>query len=196
MNNTYNSQFPPKDTAKVNGKNFEINEEDGLDPNTALAIEYLIIKLAKPYMGVARCLGYERGDLVQEGFIGALEAAKTFRPDGGASYPTWAAYKILEKIRHLCRHPFTESLDEIGPEAEPADPADYGHDAELTIETKQILSNLTKEEQELLEKSFGLGENKELSLQEIASERACSVSTVNAKINKTLNQIRRSYGHK
>jgi RNA polymerase sigma factor (sigma-70 family) len=179
---------------EVNKVKYKWEEKKGLDPNAVLGIERLIIKLAMPFLPIALALGYDLKDLLQAGYIGALLSCRTYLPARKAKFTTWAVYKILEEIRHLCKHPFTKSLDEIGPESEPADPADFECNADPAVEkTTQILSKLPMEDREILEQYFGLGKNKKRSLKEMARERGCSASTMNTRINEILCKIRRFY---
>jgi RNA polymerase primary sigma factor len=61
----------------------------------------LVIKIATGY---SKC-GLELDDMVCEGNIGLMEAAKRFDPLRGAKFSTYAAYWIRQKItRALCNH--------------------------------------------------------------------------------------------
>ena len=47
--------------------------------------------------------GFDGDDLYQTGMIGLLRAAKTYNPDGGAAFSTWAASCVISEIRHYVR---------------------------------------------------------------------------------------------
>jgi RNA polymerase primary sigma factor len=61
----------------------------------------LVIKIASGY---SKC-GLELDDMISEGNIGLMEAAKRYDPERGAKFSTYAAFWIRQKItRALCNH--------------------------------------------------------------------------------------------
>lgn len=58
---------------------------------------WLVEKLARTYVRA----GVEVDDLKQEGFLGLLEAARTWRTDGGSSFKSWASLAIR---KYICRY--------------------------------------------------------------------------------------------
>jgi RNA polymerase sigma factor (sigma-70 family) len=62
--------------------------------------------------------GYDREDLVQDAFVGILQAARTFDPQRGRSFAEWAArgaiQQVLDRVRWSRRHEpelLADSLD-------------------------------------------------------------------------------------
>lgn len=82
----------------------------------------------------------DHDDLVQEGFIGILEAIETYDPDRGASFFTWVYWKIRGKNTQLSRtHKSTYSLDY---QYEGATLIDLLEDESSPYEAKQDYSHL------------------------------------------------------
>lgn len=55
----------------------------------------LVVALARRHQG----LGVPLEDLIQEGNLGLLKALKKFDPDMGTKFPTFAAYRIVQRMR-------------------------------------------------------------------------------------------------
>jgi len=47
--------------------------------------------------------GFDRDDLYQTGVMGLLRAARTFNPDCGTAFSTWAVSCVISEIRHYVR---------------------------------------------------------------------------------------------
>ena len=60
----------------------------------------LVANVAKRYIDVGAHNGQELGDLIQEGCIGLIQAAKRFDPDCGNRFSTYAVYWIMKSITH------------------------------------------------------------------------------------------------
>ena len=58
-----------------------------------------------------RCDGTEDEDMAQEALMGLLAAVRTYRPDGGAAFTTYATTCIRNRLLSVLRR--------IGPQAEP-----------------------------------------------------------------------------
>lgn len=76
-----------------------------------------------------RCAGTEDEDLAQEALLGLLAAVRSFRPDGGASFTTYATTCIRRRLISVVRHSGSRALREQSLEDDPdlpdsaADPA-------------------------------------------------------------------------
>ena len=70
-----------------------------------LAAAYLetVQRIASNY----HVLGIEQDDLVQEGLIGLLQAAKTYRPAKGCSFRTYACICVNNRMKKLVEHTST-----------------------------------------------------------------------------------------
>ena len=76
-----------------------------------------------------RGAGIEDEDLAQEALMGLLSAVRTYRPDGGAAFTTYAttciSRRLLSAVRHHARRtdhelPLEEELDLTDPTGDPA----------------------------------------------------------------------------
>lgn len=65
-----------------------------------LLYKKLVCKIANNYNGVISQNGrISNDDLIQAGYIGLLEAQKTYKPDAGRSFTSWAFFYIKKSIR-------------------------------------------------------------------------------------------------
>lgn len=139
----------------VYGTEYAWTEGAGLDPEAVLELGALVGALAREYMPKAGALHVERDDLIQAGFAGALRGARTFRPDKGCSYPTWAANRARDEMRALVRRPVETRLD-AGLDGAPApadalaDPADYNARADAISDAARLLARCKREHAETL----------------------------------------------
>jgi RNA polymerase primary sigma factor len=63
-----------------------------------MALKGYIIRESRRFLAAVGDQGLELDDLVQEGFMGALEAAKRFEPTGGAGFLRYAGYWIQRNL--------------------------------------------------------------------------------------------------
>ncbi|MDR1841593.1 MAG: sigma-70 family RNA polymerase sigma factor [Holophagales bacterium] len=152
-------------TVKIQGKFFAWSEEEGLEQAAILTLQPWIKKTAMRYLPKALALNLELEDLMQAGNVGALNAAKSFRPDSDASFLTWANFRIVDEMQRLCRQRAAVSIDacpyeddEMTPLSERmADPSDQAAGADAAIQASQLMSVLSKDEQKVVRLYFGLG---------------------------------------
>ena len=85
-----------------------------------------------------RCEGVEDEDMAQEALLGLYAAVRTYRPDGGAAFTTYATTCIRKRLLTMLRG--------IGPQAEPLpdDPtvSDPTADPALQIQEQEAMENL------------------------------------------------------
>jgi len=183
---------------------YDWNEGFGLDPMAVLTLQPWIKKLARRYLPKAVTLNLELDDLVQAGNIGALNAAKTFRPERNATFLTWASFRISDEMRKLCKQPVTISLDaghhladddSVSLSEQLADPADQSAKAEISIQLDQLMSKLSKDEQKLLIHYYGLGKSeKPKPLKVLGKEYGLSGQAICNRIKGALDKMRRQSG--
>ncbi len=89
----------------MNGRGYAWDAAKGLDPSVALEVEGFIRKKAWGYTHRGALAGLEFEDLVQEGWTGALKAAKKFNPEAGANYLTYAAWWIDAAMKEALSRP-------------------------------------------------------------------------------------------
>jgi hypothetical protein len=88
-------------------------EAEGLDAAAVLEAGAMIGRLAKGYIRKAQAVGAGRDDLVQAGYVGALRAARTYRPDRGMGFLGWAANRARDEMRRLMKPRLALSLDAL-----------------------------------------------------------------------------------
>ena len=85
-----------------------------------------------------RCEGTEDEDMAQEALMGLLAAVRTYRPDGGAAFTTYATTCIRNRLVSMLRR--------IGPQAEPlpedTDLSDPTADPALQIQEQEEAEHL------------------------------------------------------
>jgi len=183
----------------IQGNLYDWSEGAGLDPMAVLTLQPWIKKLAGRYLSKAALLNLEADDLVQAGNVGALNAARTYRPEHKTAFLTWANFRIADEMRKLCQQPVAISLDAspYGDDDSPplseqiADPVDQSASMDASIQVGQLISKLSKHEQMLLKYYFGLGKSgKPASLKDIGKKYGISGQCVSNRINGALNKMR------
>jgi RNA polymerase sigma factor (sigma-70 family) len=184
----------------VFGKEYSWDEHAGLEPRAVLGIQGWVKKLAMRFIVRGKALGISLGDLTQAANVGALLAAKTFRPQRGASFSTWATFSIVNEMRHLCKRPWAASLDAPvydchgGPALSEtiADSAGEQERAEAELELGCMMSRLSLEERKLIAEHFGLGGRLEgRGFAAIGRGMGLSDQTICIRVNKALAKMRR-----
>lgn len=157
--------------------------------------------LTNRYIGLIRSItlkyrvsGLGADDLTQEGLMGLLCAAKTFRSDGGASFMTYASVCINRRLISLLKRSGNDRSkalnDYISIEDEPYRMMSGGVDPEEMFIDKESLESLNAAVTELLSKK----EQKVLSLY-LAGESYAEISQalgMNKKaVDNAMQRIRR-----
>lgn len=132
-------------------------------------------------------LGLDTDDLEQEASLGLLAAVRTFRPDGGAAFTTYATTCIRNRLTSVARRhgarirteqPFEEDND-LPADAD-SDPARRMLEQEaLTRLQEQLRQRLTDLEYRVL-----LARLSDLSYEEIASRLDVSKKTVDNAVQR------------
>jgi RNA polymerase sigma factor (sigma-70 family) len=178
----------------IKGKKYKWDKQDGLEPDSILAVQGWIKKVAGRYICKASAIYFDKEDLVQSGSVGAMKATKTFCPAKGAAFLTWAHFNIIDEMRSLCCHPATESLEAINNANALIDPAYDDRKAELAILADQCLSRLSKEDRMLLTLRFGINGHRPHSLEDLGHKYALTHSAIAARIKRAIKKIRSSLG--
>jgi RNA polymerase sigma factor (sigma-70 family) len=153
--------------------------------------ERLVHKLAWKYGFIATSFTHE--DLAQEGFIGLLKAIKSYDPERGAKFMTWAFYHIRGAITSCSkvdkRQPkFPHSLEDC-PRAYNIEDPTQNPDVKMDISQELVLKILeescgglhTKRAQVVIDR-FGLFGNKELRNCECVKKYGITKYAVNAHV--------------
>lgn len=83
----------------VNKKNFSYTLENGLDKQAVVQLTAYIHREALKFIHSYPFCSVDLEDLTQEGLLGAIKAAKRFKPDHGVQFITYAAYSIRAAMR-------------------------------------------------------------------------------------------------
>ncbi|MBQ6849244.1 MAG: sigma-70 family RNA polymerase sigma factor [Clostridia bacterium] len=125
----------------------------------------------------------EDEDLAQEALMGLLAAVRSYRPDGGAAFTTYATTCIRNRLLSAARRstpqevPFDEDMDPIDPHSDPA----------LQLQEQDTLDSLlTRLRQRLtpLEYSVLLLRLSQCSYEEIARRLAVSKKAVDNAVQR------------
>lgn len=88
-----------------------------------------------------RCPGTENEDLAQEALMGLLAAVRTYRPDGGAAFTTYATACIRHRLLSVARRQAPRATQEV-PLEEDADLPDSTGDPALRLQEQEDLHGL------------------------------------------------------
>lgn len=88
-----------------------------------------------------RCEGTEDEDLAQEALIGLLAAVRTYRPDGGAAFTTYATTCIRRRLLSVVRRYGTKVTQEVPLEEDP-DLPDTSADPALLLQEQEGVEQL------------------------------------------------------
>ena len=80
-------------------------EENDDDANQLLVDKYrpIVVKIANKYKEEAKRCGLELDDLIQEGYIGLYNAARTYDPSKDSIFYTYASISIKSKILNVIK---------------------------------------------------------------------------------------------
>ena len=145
-----------------------------------------VVTVAKQYQDQ----GLPMPDLINEGNVGLIKAAEKFDEKRGFKFISYAVWWIRERIlhaiaeeqRHLARRllgelPSSNSL--IVPER-----------TSVSAETNQALSLLSEREKIIIERSFGLNNQPEMTLEEIGKSLELSRERVHQIREKAIRKLR------
>jgi len=127
--------------------------------------------IARSYTG----LGLDLDDLIQEGSLGLLAAARTYDPTRGVPFTAYARLPIKHAI---CRALSADARASFLPLAEPddggSDAADRLHDAEARAAVRQAVAGLDARWRQVMVLRHGLIDDRPHSLAEVG--RALGIS--------------------
>lgn len=137
-----------------------------------------------------RCDGVEDEDLAQEALVGLLAAVRTYRPDGGASFTTYATTCIRNRLISVIRRQGARTQEV--PLEEDADLSDSTGDPALQIQEQEGLDGLLARLQSrltALEYQVLLLRLSDCSYEEIATRLAVTKKAVDNAVQR----IRRKF---
>ena len=85
-------------TITVHGQAFLWRAGTGLDPDAALALRGYIVGKARRFHAAVGDQGLDMDDLIQEGLMGALEAARRFDPAHGNGFLAYASFWVQRNL--------------------------------------------------------------------------------------------------
>lgn len=86
---------------EVQGRFYVWSPEEGLDPAVVLTVRGYIYQQALRLAGPAHGLGLSLDDLIQEGNLGALMAARRFDPARGVRFLTYAGWWVKQRMLYV-----------------------------------------------------------------------------------------------
>ena len=171
-------------------------QDGNVDAGDELARRSIILLLRRARALLAGCL--EIDDLAQEGMLGLIDAMKSYRPDRGASFRTFAYRCVTNRMLNLIaasgRNPSQVSVDHIGnleplteeqiPNAK--DPQEILIQQENPIDWIHRARNLlSKNEREALRLYLG-----GYSYQEMAASLQCTTKAVDNALQRVRRKLR------
>ena len=177
----------------------------GMTNDDAKQYRWLVERIANGY---ARP-GIDAADLVQEGYVGLMEAFDTWRPDGGSSFKAWASLHVRGAI---CRALAaadpgfeTVSMDapsDIGergvslhdvlatpPEGDAPTQEDTVDEIETTAIVREEVDRLPSNQRVVLTMWAGTPVDDGMTHQEIANELRCSRQLVTLRFGEALGSL-------
>ena len=138
-----------------------------------------------------RCNGIEAEDLAQEALIGLLAAVRSYRPDGGATFTTYATTCIRHRLLDVLRRSGDKATNEVPLEEDvelPDDSADPALRVQEQAELEGLLARL-KERLTPMEYQVLLLRLSNLSYEEIATR----LSTNKKAVDNAVQRLRRKF---
>lgn len=89
----------PNTLVTVNNQDFSYTREGGLENSSVVQLTAYIRREAMKFLYCYPFSSVDLEDLIQEGHLGAIKAAKRFNPDHGVQFITYAAYSIRAAMR-------------------------------------------------------------------------------------------------
>ena len=108
------------------------------DQEAFAAVMRRMTPLIHTQIRACRTDGTEDEDLAQEALMGLLAAVRTYRPDGGAAFTTYATACIRNRLLSAARRSATQEV----PFEEDMDPPDPHSDPALVLQEQDALADL------------------------------------------------------
>lgn len=173
-------------TVTIQGRDYAWNAKDGLCPEAVLTLEVWIACKAKPYLRKAVALGFDMDDLKQAGHIGALKAAKSYKPETGVPFLAWATNRIKDELNSLCKDPVTAILTD----AVDVPDTDRTGENEQSIYLTQLMTRLPNKHSNVLT-SFLTVAGEKSPVRAFAEKHNITYNTAQKRLNCAFYQVRR-----
>jgi RNA polymerase sigma factor (sigma-70 family) len=162
--------------------------ERGDAPMPAVAVENHLGLVANIARRVGRGCRLPLEDLVQEGCLGLLYAARSFDPGKGCQFTTFAApavrWFILKALARVRPTPSFAGWTEEDRSPRP------GRDSEIQEEVERLLRCLRPDEERIIAMRFGFHGFAEMSAREVASRLGVSRQRVDFLFHRGLARMR------
>ncbi|MBQ9841723.1 MAG: sigma-70 family RNA polymerase sigma factor [Clostridia bacterium] len=156
----------------------------------------LIVRRMEPLIQsqihACRCDGTEDEDLAQEALVGLLNAVRTYRPDGGAAFTTYATTCIRNRLLSAARRCQPRGVQEVPLEAE-EELSDSTDDPALRLQEQEAakrLLQLMRQRLTQLEYTVMLLRLSECSYEEIAARLGITKKAVDNAVQRLRRKIR------
>lgn len=196
----------------IQGRTFTWTPEEGLDPAAVSTVERWVWRAAFRMRRIGAIVGLSLDDLIQEGHLGALEAARTWVPGRGSNFLSWASWTVRARLQRACgrnTRPWDPEDAEEAPGGrltllaagwgEPSldalpthvpDPHQVASSSELRRLVREGMEALTDRQREVLELRFGLVGEAAMTLKEAGQVLGCGGECVRQLQNAAMKRLR------
>lgn len=157
------------------------------DEEAYAAVAHRMAPIIRSTVQSFESLGLDADDLEQEASLGLLAAVRTFRPDGGAAFTTYATTCIRNRLTSVARRHGARIRTEQPLEEDSDLPADKDSDPARRMLEQEALSRLQEQLRQRLtdlEYRVLLARLSDLSYEEIAARLGVNKKTVDNAVQR------------
>jgi len=179
--------LPPKEEIELTKKIHE-GDRQALDKLVRANLRF-VVTVANQY----KDQGLSLPDLINEGNVGLIKAAEKFDEKRGSKFITYAVWWIRERILHAIaeeqRHASRQSHDTLSsPDSLVAYVGQV--DESFSVEVNNAIGTLSERERFIIERSFGINGQPEMTLKEIGESLDLTRERVRQIREKAIRKLR------
>ena len=145
-----------------------------------------VVSVAKQYQNQ----GLSLPDLINEGNVGLIKAAEKFDETRGFKFISYAVWWIRERILHALAEEQKHNSRQLSGELPSPDALIAPSGESLSVETNQALSKLGEREKLIIERTFGINGQPEMTLDEMGESMGLSRERVRQIREKSIRKLR------
>ena len=134
--------------------------------------------------------GLSLPDLINEGNVGLIRAAEKFDETRGFKFISYAVWWIRERILHALAEEQKHNSRQLSGELPSPDALIAPSGESLSVETNQALSKLGEREKLIIERTFGINGQPEMTLDEMGESMGLSRERVRQIREKSIRKLR------
>ena len=134
--------------------------------------------------------GLSLPDLLNEGNVGLISAAEKFDETRGFKFISYAVWWIRERILHALAEEQKHNSRQLSGELPSPDALIAPSGESLSVETNQALSKLGEREKLIIERTFGINGQPEMTLDEMGESMGLSRERVRQIREKSIRKLR------